>query len=125
MEKTLKIVIILCVILGTLSIILFSLFLLNLPNTRGLRITQIWRTNDAWFPTAENQGTETLCIKRFYTENGTEINTAVVDRTNFWNGTCYVLPKEKFMTLILTGELYNSKQIFVEFTDGCKAKIYG
>jgi len=121
----LKIVIVLCIILGILGIILFSFFLLNLPDTRGLGITSIWRTNDGWFPTVENQGTETLYIQRFYNENGTEIRTAEVDRTNFWNGTCYVLPAGKFMTLILIETTYNSKQIFVEFTDGYKVKIHG
>ena len=125
MKKTLKIAIILCVILTILVIGLFSLILLHLPSTRGLAIIQVSRTNDGWFPSVENQGTQTLYINRFYNENGTEINTAVVDRIDFWNGTCYALPAGKFVTLIFTGELYSSKQIFVEFTDGYEVKIYG
>ena len=116
-------------VVSILFIVVSTFFLgslLSRIDTRGLQITQVWRTNDGWFPTVENQGSETVYITRFYNENGAEIRTSVYDRNQFWNDDGYYeLPSGKFMTLILTGTEYYSNEIYVDFSDGYTAKIYG
>jgi len=116
------------IIVSILFVLVYITFLTSLipkTDTRGLRITQIWRTNDGWFPTVENEGSETVYITRFYNEKGAGINTSVYDRNQFWNDNGYYeLPSGKFMTLILTGTEYYSKEIWVEFSDGYTAKLY-
>jgi hypothetical protein len=126
MDKTLKIIIILSCIACVFTAIVFYLVLANiltLSNTRGLQVTQIWYTNDAKFPSVENTGKESVFITRFFDENNNTIRTATVDQ-QFWNGSCYVLPSGKFVTLILDGQQYYSQEIYVQFYDGYKCRLW-
>jgi hypothetical protein len=121
MNKIIKIVIILVCVLSVLLAIfgwMFISFLLSLPDTRGLQVSPVFmRTNDAKFPTVENRGKQTVFFCYFCNENGTIIDMADVDE-QFWNGSCYALPVGKYVSLILAGELYYSKEIYVLFYDG-------
>ena len=89
------------VLLTMLATIFFSLLCLN--DTRGLDVTGISYTNDARFPSVENTGRETVYFYGFHDENKIPIRMAKVDE-QFWNGSCYGLPPEKFVTLILDEE---------------------
>jgi len=126
MDRTLKTVIILSCVAAVLVSALFSFLLihfLTVPDTRGLQVTQIWNTNDAKFPSVENAGKGSVFITRFYDENNNTLRTAVVDQ-QFWNGSCYVLPSGKFVTLIMDAQQYYSQEISVEFHDGYKCTLW-
>lgn len=71
MDRTLKIVIILSCVAAVLVFVLFPFLLihfLTVPDTRGLRVTQIWKTNDAKFPSVENTGKRVSSLLDFTTK---------------------------------------------------------
>jgi hypothetical protein len=125
-ERILKIVIVIACIACVLFILgdwLFLSFLLKLPAGRGLQVSPVFmRTNDAKFPTVENGGKETVYFCHFHNENGTTTDMAEADE-QFWNGSCYALPVGKYVTLILAGELYYSKEIWIVFYDGYDVRL--
>jgi hypothetical protein len=120
MDKTLKIVIILvCVSMVLLAIVgwTFLSFLLNLPDTRGLRLAPYMHTTSVNYFIVENTRNETAFISKFYDENNSTIEVLP------WNGTCCVLPSGELATLFMHGQYLHSHEIYVEFYDGYKCKL--
>jgi len=130
MKKGTKIAIVIVVILISVVIIFAGLFWITFiqpfiqqySNARGLVAVQMSHTNDAKFILVENQAQENVSFLGFSNENHSNIRLAGVDE-QFWNGSCYVLPPHKYVTLCLLEQQYYSKEIYVEFSELPKDRV--
>lgn len=116
----------------------FLTYIMTLPNTRGLSVIQI----ESFAPHVnetrvyvENTGKESLFIRRFYDENNdTLIINPWCDPYSFvWNGTFeepshlrigYELFSGKYIVLQMVAQQFYSKEIYVEFSDGYKCRLW-
>lgn len=136
MKKGTKIAIVIVVILISVVIIFAGLFWITFiqpfiqqySNARGLVVTQRGHTNYGKFINIENEASQNVSFLRFSNENYSTIPLATADE-QFWNGSCYVLPPHKYVTLWLIENLYgylnlyDSKEIYVEFSELAQDRV--